>query len=143
MNWSYKMIKKTVAIVLITYCSILSAKQPPVLSLEKKSPIENTSVQKKSEMEASLSSNHISSNEVMVINPEMRAKDFQSAFDYLKKANNAAIISVKLKSGPLISEISSMEVMPQGTLIIFQTNTPQGLKNDVINIENIESIGYG
>ena len=79
----------------------------------------------------------------MIINPEMRAKDFQSAFDYLKNSNIAAQISVKLKNGHSISEIISMEVMPQGTLIIFQTNTTQGLKHDVVNIENIESIGNG
>ena len=94
-------------------------------------------------MTASLNQGHINSSEVMLIDREMRAKDFQSAFDYLKNSNTAAKIFVKLKSGHSISEIISMEVMPQGTLIIFQTNTTQGVKYDVINIENIESIGNG
>ena len=77
----------------------------------------------------------------MVITPENRAKDFQSAFNYLNKTNSAAKISVKLKSGHSIAEITSMEVMPGGTIIIFETSTTQGLKHHVVNIENIESIG--
>ena len=143
MNWSFTMIKKTVATLLITCCSLLSAKQTPALSSKEKPPIKHTSLQKKSEVTASLNQGHINSSEVMLIDPEMRAKDFQSAFDYLKNSNTAAKIFVKLKSGHSISEIISMEVMPQGTLIIFQTNTTQGVKYDVINIENIESIGDG
>lgn len=137
------MIKKTVSILLITCCSLVSAKQPAVNSSQPKSSTGKPSLQRKSQVAASLSHDHISNGEVMIIDPEMRAKDFQSAFDYLKNSNTAAKISVKLKSGHSISEIISMEVMPQGTLIIFQTNTTQGLKHDVINIENIESIGNG
>ena len=137
------MIKKIVATLLITCCSLLSAKQTSELSSKEKSPIKPTHLQRKSEVAASLNQDHINSSEVMIINPEMRAKDFQSAFDYLKNSNTAAQISVKLKNGHSISEIISMEVMPQGTLIIFQTNTTQGLKHDVVNIENIESIGNG
>ena len=143
MNWSFIMIKKIIPVVLITCCSLLTAKQTSALSSKEKSPIKPTHLERKSEVAASLNQDHSNSSEVMIIGPEMRAKDFQSAFDYLKNSNSAAKIFVKLKSGHSISEIISMEVMPQGTLIIFQTNTTQGLKHDVINIENIESIGNG
>ena len=79
-------------------------------------------------------------SEMMIISPEMRAKDFKNAFEYLKKMNSAAKIAVKLKSGSLITDILGMEVMPGGTMIIFKTNTMQGLKYHVVKIENVESI---
>lgn len=80
-------------------------------------------------------------SEIMIISPEKRAKDFENAFHYLKKMNSAAKVAVKLKDGSSIAGILGMEVMPGGTMIIFQTNTIQGIKYHVENIENIESIG--
>lgn len=78
--------------------------------------------------------------EVMIIAPELRAKDLQHAFTYLKRVNSAAKIAVKLTDGGVIFDILSMELMPGGTIIIFQTSTTQGVKYHVVNIENIDSI---
>ena len=79
-------------------------------------------------------------SEVMIINPETRAKDIQDSFQYLKTMSPASKLAVKLLDGSAITEILDMKVMPGGTIIIFRTNTLQGQKFQLVKIEDIDTI---
>lgn len=94
-------------------------------------------------MAAMQSSSKVGQSEVMIINPEMRAKDIQESFDYLKKMTPASKLAVKLVNGTLISEILDMQLMKGGTMIIFRTNSIQGQKFQVVKIEDIDTITNG
>lgn len=141
MNWSFIMIKKAAATVFIACCPFLAAQEISQHSLNPKPLKAKTTLSNKNEIASSLSHRQIESSEIMIIAPEIRAKDFKSAFDYLTNTSNAQKISVKLKNGHSLVGITAMDMMPGGTIIIFQTNTTQGIKHHVINIENIQSIG--
>ena len=79
-------------------------------------------------------------SEVMIIDPETRAKDIQDAYKYLKTMSPASKLAVKLLDGSSITEILDMKVMPGGTIIIFRTNTLQGQKFQLVKIEDIDTI---
>jgi len=81
-------------------------------------------------------------SEVMIINPESRAKDIQSAFKYLKQMSPATKIGVKLTNGSIITDILNMDVMPGGTMIIFRINTMKGEKYRVVKIEKIDTLTH-
>ncbi len=82
------------------------------------------------------------SSDVMIISTEMRAKDFQKAFEYLRTRAPAAKIGVKLTNQSMIADIVKIDVMPGGTLIIFTTNTVKGLKYQIVKTEQIDSIAH-
>ena len=92
---------------------------------------------------AATQSSRVGQSEVMIINPETRAKDLQESFEYLKRMSPAAKLAVKLINGSIISEILDMKLMTGGTMIIFRTNTLQGQKFQVVKIEDIDTITNG
>ncbi len=79
-------------------------------------------------------------SKIMVITPEARGKDFQQAYNFLRKANATAPISVTLKNGTILNGIMGIELMTEGTIVIFKFNTTRGAKYRVENIENIISL---
>ncbi len=81
-------------------------------------------------------------SEVMIISPEGRANDLKAAIEYLKKNNPSAKPSVKLTSGTEITNISDVDVMPGGTLLIFKVGTLKGVQYKVVKIEEIDSLVY-
>lgn len=85
----------------------------------------------------------IGQSEVMMINPEMRSKDLQECFDYLRKMSPASKLAVKLSNGTMVSEILDMQLMKGGTMIIFRTNSVQGQKFQVVKVEDIDTITNG
>ena len=85
----------------------------------------------------------VGQSEVMIINPETRAKDIQESFDYLRRMSPASKLAVKLINGTMISEILDMKLMTGGTMIIFRTNSVQGQKFEVVKIEDIDTITNG
>ena len=82
-------------------------------------------------------------SEVMIIQPEMRAKDIQESFEYLKTMNPGEKLAVKLISGALITEIMDIKVMKGGTMIIFRINSSQGQKFHVVKTEQIDTLIHG
>ena len=79
---------------------------------------------------------------IMIIPPDMRAKDISEAFNSLKQANPAAKIMVKLVNGTEITDILSIDTMTGGTMLIFRINSMQGMKVQVVKIEEIDTIGH-
>lgn len=78
--------------------------------------------------------------DIMIISPKSRTHDLLSAFQFLKKMSPATKVGVRLTDGSVISEILDMDVMPEGTMIIFKINTLKGQKFKIVNIENIEAL---
>lgn len=79
--------------------------------------------------------------DVMVINPDMRAKDFKAAFDILKVQDMKGHTTFFLEDGSHIDHILEVDILPGGTMISFRINTTRGIKYKVIPIEQIKSIG--
>lgn len=79
-------------------------------------------------------------SEVMVITPAARGKDLQQAYNFLRKESAATPVSVTLKDGTKLDEIMGMDVMTEGTIVIFKLNTTRGVKYRIENIENVVSL---
>lgn len=93
----------------------------------------------KEELAAALSKKQ--SNEVMLISPELRAKDLKAAIEYLKQKVPSSKPSIKLNDGSTFSSILDVDVMPGGTILIFKIASLKGTAYKVVNIEEIESLG--
>ncbi|MCK4934562.1 MAG: hypothetical protein KAR79_03150 [Simkaniaceae bacterium] len=78
--------------------------------------------------------------EVMVITPLARAKDVKEAYQYIKTESASSPISITLKNGKILDNIIGINVMSEGTMVIFKLNTTKGVKLRIENIENILSL---
>lgn len=116
------------------------------------SPMDTSSVQKqvsKQELASAIQAqqqqhpgpSQKSPSQVMVITPQERALDLHEAYSYLKTYSPASQITVHLKDGKSFSDIMGMDVMKNGTMIIFKTNTVMGIKLRVVPIDEIDNIG--
>lgn len=89
---------------------------------------------------ASKESSTKGSGEMMIISPEARAKDIQAAIKFFQQKVPTDKPMVKLKNGATISGIIEVDVMPGGTLLIFKITSLKGLKHQIENIENIDTV---
>lgn len=80
---------------------------------------------------------------VMIIPLEMRAKDFEEAFAYLRRMNAAGKIIVKLHNGSQIVDILGIDRLPGGTMLVFKLNSVTGMKYHIVKIEEIDTITNG
>ncbi|MDN3509282.1 MAG: hypothetical protein P0S93_04630 [Candidatus Neptunochlamydia sp.] len=78
--------------------------------------------------------------EMMIISPEGRAKDIQAAIKFLQQKAPTDKLTIKLTNGKTLTGIVSVDVMPGGTLLIFKIASLKGLKYQIENIENIDTI---
>lgn len=78
----------------------------------------------------------------MSIEPKARALDYSQAFDMLRKEKATGRVFFKTKNGDIISNIIDLTLMNNGTLIFFRYNTSQGIKHQVVNIEEIVSLSH-
>ncbi len=79
-------------------------------------------------------------NEVMIISPELRAKDLQAAIKFLNQHVPTSKPNITLKNGSKITSIMDVEVMPGGTILIFKITSLKGLQYKVVNIEEVQSL---
>jgi len=139
--------KKYVIFALLSSSSLMGAQEQPIYSVSSAQFFENqlkTDPHKRSvdKIIAVHDAQKKGQSEVMIINPESRAKDLQSAFKYLREMSPATKIGVKLNNGSIITQILSMDVMPGGTMIIFKINTMKGEQYRVVKIENIDTLTH-
>ncbi|MCF7851972.1 MAG: hypothetical protein K9M07_01885 [Simkaniaceae bacterium] len=92
-------------------------------------------------MGAQQSSGKTGLQEVMIIDPQMRAKDFKTAYDILSTQNMKEHVTFYLSDKTVLSGIIGVDVLPGGTMMSFKLNTTQGIKYKVIPIEQISSVG--
>jgi len=77
---------------------------------------------------------------IMMIDPKARAADYMQAYDVLRKEKTANKVVFQLSTGETISNIIDMTLMNQGTMIIFRFNTPQGIKLQAVELEDVLSL---
>ncbi len=77
-----------------------------------------------------------------VIDPKMRAQDFKEAFESLRKEKTAGKVFFQLTNGSTISNIIDMTLMANYTLIMFRFNSTQGIRFQLVKVEEIASISY-
>jgi len=98
----------------------------------------NQSSQKtQTEMAAQMGDN---SKSVMIIDPQARAADYEAAFNLLKQEKSTAKVVFHLADGQKISNVIDMKMMPNNTIVIFRYSTPQGIRFQAVEIEDIDSI---
>lgn len=83
-----------------------------------------------------------SSDMIMIIDPQMRAKDLKDALTFLQKTMGQQPVAVTLTDGQMISNIMSINVMPGGTMLVLKASTVKGVKYHVVGIESVENIGH-
>jgi len=79
-------------------------------------------------------------SEVMIISPELRAKDLQAAIKFLNLHVPTAKPNITLSDGSKITSIMDVEIMPGGTILIFKITSLKGLQYKVVNIEEVQSL---
>jgi hypothetical protein len=71
------------------------------------------------------------------IDGKSRAHDYLQAFDLLKKEKTANKVQFVLKDNSLITNIIDIQLMEQGSLMVFRFNTTQGIRYRVVPLEEI------
>ena len=80
-------------------------------------------------------------NEMMVIDPKDRAKDFKAAFDVLRINRDQTKITYFLEDKSQISGIMEIAILPGGTMLSFKMATTKGVIYRIVPVEQIKSIG--
>jgi len=83
-----------------------------------------------------------SSATYMIIDPKMRAQDYEQAFEMLRKEKTTAKVFFQLQNGSTISNIIDMTLMANATLILFRFNSTQGIRFQLVKVEEIAAISY-
>ena len=78
----------------------------------------------------------------LMIDPTMRALDYQQAFETLRKEKPSNKVCISLLNGSTLSNIIEMQKMSSSTLFLIRYNSPQGIKIQVVELESIIGIGY-
>jgi hypothetical protein len=78
----------------------------------------------------------------MMISPSARALDFQQAFEQMRKEKSTGKVYFELVDGTIISNIIDMNMMANSTLILFRFNSNQGIRFQVVKVEEILNIRY-
>jgi len=78
----------------------------------------------------------------ITIDPKLRAEDYKEAFEILRKEKTTSKVFFQLIDGTTISNIIDMTLMDNASLIIFRFNSQQGIRFQVVRIEDINLINY-
>lgn len=78
----------------------------------------------------------------MMITPAARAADLQQAFETLRKEKSTGKVFFQLADGSTIANVIDMTLMPNSTLILFRFNSNQGIRFQVVKVEEIHNISY-
>ena len=82
------------------------------------------------------------SRSIITIEVKKRAEDYLKAYQLIRQNNPSSRIFFKLANGTTMTNIADVTVLENGTLMLFKTTTTQGLKNDVIPVEEIVALGH-
>lgn len=83
-----------------------------------------------------------STQNYMMIDPKARALDYIQAFEMLRKEKTSSKVFFETVNGSTISNIIDILPMGNGTLLYIKYNTQQGIKFQVISVEEIKQLGY-
>ncbi|MES2122242.1 MAG: hypothetical protein V4492_05640 [Chlamydiota bacterium] len=82
------------------------------------------------------------SKSYMMIPMPQRAKDFQDAFEMLKREKSSGKVFFQLADGSTINNVIDMTLLTNSTLILFRYSSSQGVILRIVKVEEINSIGY-
>lgn len=80
--------------------------------------------------------------DVMIVDPKIMAKDWIDAFTALQ-GKHIPTITFYLKSGAPITNISNVESMEGGYLLLFTTKTVQGPRYRIVKTSEITTLSAG
>jgi hypothetical protein len=83
-----------------------------------------------------------STQNYMMIDPKARALDYIQAFEMLRKEKTSSKVFFEIVNGSTIGNIIEILLMGNGTLLYVKYNTQQGIKFQVISVEEIKQLGY-
>ena len=78
-------------------------------------------------------------SDVMIVDPKIVSKDWHDAFISLKSKKLTDIIFI-LRDNSQILDVSDVEILPGGYLMLFSLKTVQGLKYKIVKTSDITSI---
>jgi len=78
----------------------------------------------------------------LMIDPTLRALDYQQAYETLKKEKPSNKVCITLVNGTSLTNIIEMQKMSSSTLFLIRYNSPQGLRVQAVELEAILGIGY-
>lgn len=117
---------------MLTLTSLIFLAQTPSSIVEK--PMQQQVVQALSSL--------MDGRSTMIIDPKERASDYVKAFEFLKQEKSVSKIFFHIRGGLKISNVIDIKAMPGNTLMVFRYNTPQGIKFQVVGIEDILGIEH-
>ncbi len=71
------------------------------------------------------------------VEAKARAQDYLQAFDMLRKEKTTGKVQFLLKDGSAVSNIIDIQLMEQGSLLLFRFNSSQGIRFRVVALEDI------
>lgn len=77
-------------------------------------------------------------SDVLVITPQERSKDIKHVFEFAQKHKGAVNFTLVLTNGEKLSNITSVETTPGGTILIVQAATMKGQSYTIVPLENIK-----
>lgn len=83
-----------------------------------------------------------STSSYMMISPASRALDLQQAFELMRAEKSTGKVYFELADGTTISNIIEMHLMQNSTLILFRFNSNQGIRYQVVKVEEIRNLRY-
>lgn len=78
----------------------------------------------------------------MMISPSARALDFLQAFEQMRKEKSTGKVYFELADGSTINNIIEMTLMSNSTLALFRFNSSQGIRFQVVRVEDLLNIRY-
>ncbi len=79
---------------------------------------------------------------LILIQPKARAEDFAKAFELLKKSSPTSRILLQTYSGQTITGLTDITILPNGTLVMLKLTGPQGLKTQIIPVDDLKDLTY-
>lgn len=78
-------------------------------------------------------------SDIMIIDPQVLAQDWVNAYSVLQ-SKRVAGISFVVRDGPPISNVSAIEPLPGGYLMLFTVKTLQGYQYQIVKTSTITTI---
>ena len=85
---------------------------------------------------------HSTGRSTLVIEAKARADDIVKSYDLLKREKPTLRISAHTYSGVVLSNITEITAMPNGTLLLFRTSSTQGVKNTFVPVDDVIDLFY-
>ena len=89
-----------------------------------------------------LPSSDAKTHNYMMVNLKERSNDYKEAFESLKKEKGVGKVYFQTTNGATITNIIDMTVTGNGHLILFKFNSNQGIKYQVVPVEQIAALSY-